>query len=84
MIRDAFRAVLVIAVIATAAGIVIETRERLVVIDHASRMMAGHAANAYAPAHAYAAPAPAQTDGRLRTLGRAAINLADAALGVVR
>lgn len=82
MIRDAFRAVLVIAVIATAAGIVIETRERLVVIDHASRMMAGHAAHAHAPAHAYAAPA--QPDGRLRTLGRAAINLADAALGVVR
>lgn len=81
MIRDTLRAALVVATLAACASIVLETRERLMVIDHAGRMMAANAG----PPRVYAAPAtPPQPEGRLRTFGRAAINMADAALGVVR
>lgn len=81
MIRDVLRACLVVVTLAACASIVLETRERLMVIDHAVRMMAAQAG----PAQVYAAPAPQpQPHGRLQTFGRAAINMADAALGMVR
>lgn len=82
MIRDTLRACLAVATLAACASIVVETRERLMVIDQAGRLMASHAA----PAQVYyAAPAtPPQPAGRLQTFGRAALELADAALGVVR
>lgn len=80
MIRDTLRAALAIAVMAAAASIVLETRQRLLALDHAARMIA-------APAHAYAAPpqaTPPQAGGRLEQFGRAAIRFADAAMAVVR
>lgn len=81
MTRDVLRACLVVVTLAACASIVLETRERLIVLDHTGRLMAAHAA----PAQAYAAPAPQpQPEGRLRTFGRAAIDMADAALGIVR
>lgn len=82
MIRDTLRAALAIAVMAAAASIVLETRQRLIALEHASRMIAGPM-----HAHAYAAPAqstPPQAGGRLQAFGRAAIQFADAAMGVVR
>lgn len=81
MIRDTLRAALAIAVMAAAAGIVLETRQRLIALEHAGRMIAGP----LPPAHAYAAPTtPTQVGGRLQQLGRAAIEFADAAMSVVR
>lgn len=80
MIRDTLRAALVIAVMAAAASILLETRLRLAAIDAAHRnTMTAHA---YAvQAHAQpAAPPP----GPLHNLGHAAVRFADAALGVVR
>lgn len=79
MIRDAVRSAIAVATLAACASIIVETRERLLVIDHAGRIMASHAAHGYAPA----TPTPPQP-GRLRTFGRAALELADAAIGVVR
>lgn len=84
MIRDAFRAVLAVAVLAAAAGILLEVRHSLAVIDLAHRSaMAGQ------PVHFQAAgqpmpPEPAAQPSRLRRLGRAALDMADAALNVVR
>jgi len=85
MIRDAFRAALAVAVMAVAAGLLVETRFHLAAIDVAHRQ-AAHQGLALAPGPGFvpgAAPAP-QPPGRLRQLGRAALDLADAAIGVVR
>lgn len=86
MIRDTLRAALVIVTLAAAAGIVIETRFQLAAIDTAHRAAL---AGAHAPLPPLAGPpmptpAPAPAPGPLRTFGRAAIDLADAALGIVR
>lgn len=84
MIRDTLRAALVVATLAACASIVLETRERLMVIDHAGRIMAANAAPAYYSAPTPPQATPPQPEGRLRSFGRAAINMADAALNVVR
>lgn len=83
MIRDTLRAALVVAVMAAAASIVLETRLRLAAIDAAHRAtLAGHAAHAWQQAQA--TTAPATPPGPLHRLGRATLDLADAAIGVVR
>lgn len=84
MIRDALRAVLAVAVLAAAAGIVVEARRELAVIDLAQRFagqpMAGQPMAGQPMAGQPMPPEPT----RLRRLGRAALDMADAALNVVR
>lgn len=75
MIRDVVRTVCIIAVMAVAASLIVETRLRLVAIEMAARPQA--------PAYVYA-PQPPEEPGRLARLGRATLGLADAALEVVR
>ena len=86
MIRDTIRAALVIVTLAAAAGIVIETRFQLAAIDAAHRAaLAGSPATLPPLAGPpMPTPAPAPAPGRIRSFGRAAIDLADAALGIVR
>lgn len=78
MIHDLVRTACVIAAMAAAASIVVETRARLAAIDAVYRQAAGW----------HAAPQPVAAaqphDGPLARLGRATVGLADAALGVVR
>ena len=77
MIRDTLRAALAVAVMAVAAGLLLEVRYHLAAIDLAHRQaLAGTAGPQWQPA----APEP----GRLRRFGRATLDLADAALGVIR
>ena len=75
MIRDITRAALAIAVMAAGSALLTETRYQLACIDVAHRQCLGQPA--------YAMPQQAQP-GRLRQFGRATIELADAALGIVR
>ena len=82
MIHDTLRAALLIAVLAAAASILVETRERLAVID-LSRHLASSSQPQPMPMHVYQ-PAPQPEPGRLQQLGRATMNLADAALSVLR
>jgi hypothetical protein len=81
MIRDLLRTVCVIAAMASACSLLIETRLQLASIDIAQRQavmpMAGLPT-------AYPQPAPASPPGRLRAFGRAVLDLADAGLGVIR
>lgn len=77
MIRDILRAALVVTVTAAAASILVETRYQMAAIDVAHRQAVAGTTLAYAQ------PAPPQP-GRLKTLGRATLELADAALGIVR
>jgi hypothetical protein len=77
MIRDTLRALLTVAVLAVAAGLLVETRFQLAAIDVAHR----HAIQT-SPAPFVMAQQPEQ--GRLRKFGRATLDLADAALGIVR
>lgn len=80
MIHDTLRALLIIAVLAAGCSLLVETRERLAVIELSSRL----AAQPYTQP-AYPNPAGQQAQpGRLHQLGRATLQLADAALGVVR
>jgi len=81
MIHDIVRAALVIAVLATGCALLVETRHRLAVIELSSRMVAAqpYAQPAYQPIQQ-----PQPEPGRLRQLGRATLDLADAALGIVR
>jgi len=83
MMRDVLRAALAVAVMAAAAGLLVEARYQLAAIDLAHRAaLAGHAAPMAWQAPLPAAPAP--EPGRLRRFGRAMLDVADAALGVVR
>ena len=79
MIHDTLRALLIIAVLAAGCSLVVETRQRLATLEIATRL---------ASAQPYAQPAyqpmPQPEPGRLRQLGRATLELADAALGIVR
>lgn len=75
MIRDTIRAALVVAVMAAGSALLTETRYQLACIDVAHRQCIGHPA--------YAMPQQPQP-GRLRQFGRATLELADAALGIVR
>lgn len=79
MIRDILRAALTVVVMAVAAGLLIETRFQLAALDAAHRAIdIRQVAGQPMPAQPIAQPAP------LRRLGRATLDLADAALGVVR
>jgi hypothetical protein len=81
MIRDTLRAGLFIAIMAIGSAILTETRFRLAAIDVAHRAALGQQ---IAHAQAYAIPASEPPPGRLRQFGRASIELADAALGILR
>lgn len=79
MIHDTLRALLVIAVLAAGCSLLVETRQRLATLEIATRI---------ASQQPYAQPAcqpiPQPQPGRLQQLGRATLELADAALGIVR
>lgn len=75
MLRDTIRAALVVAVMAAGSALLVETRYQLAAVDVAHRQCLGQPA--------YALPQQAQP-GRLRQFGRATLELADAALGIVR
>lgn len=78
MIRDIIRTACILATMAVAASLVVETRLRLTAIEVAARPQPQAVTYGYAP------PPPAPEPGRLARLGRASLDLADAALGVVR
>ena len=82
MIRDVLRAALAVAVMAVAAGILVETRFHLAAIDVAHRQAIQPAT--MHPHQTLTIPERPDSPGRLRTLGRATLDLADAALGVIR
>jgi len=79
MIHDIVRAALAIAVLAAGCSLLVETRHRLAVIELSARL---------ATPQPYAMPAyqpiPQPEPGRLRQFGRASLELADAALGILR
>jgi len=81
MIHDTLRALLIIAVLATGCALLVETRQRLAMLEIATRLASQqpYAQSAYQPM-----PQPQTEPGRLRQLGRATLDLADAALGIVR
>ena len=83
MIRDIVRACLAVAAMAVAAALVVQVRYELAAIDVAHR-----AAIAPAGQPAHGQPVASQpVDGQpgpLRRLGRATLDMADAALNVVR
>lgn len=79
MIRDALRAVLAVVVMAVAAALVVEVRFQLAAIDAAHRVTID-IRQAGQPGQ----PQPLAQPGPLRRLGRATIDLADAAIGIVR
>ena len=74
MLRDILRAALAIIVMATASAVLVETRYQIAAIDVAHRQCLCQPACAAQP----------QPTGRLRQFGRATLELADAALGIVR
>lgn len=79
MIRDTVRAALAVVVMAIAAALLVETRCQLAAIDAAHRAIDIRQAAQPAP------PQPVAADpGPLRRLGRATLDLADAAVGLVR
>jgi len=75
MIRDLLRTACIITVMAVAASLIVEVRFRLAAIEVAARQQP------QAVTYSYALP---PEPGRLARFGRATLNLADAALGVVR
>lgn len=77
MLRDIVRAGLVMATMAVGAGILIETRLQLAMIDVAHRSAALQSVAAM-PQPQASEPSP------IRRFGRASISLADAALGILR
>lgn len=77
MIRDIVRAVLAVAVMSVAAGLLVEVRFQLASIDVAHR----HALHSSAPMVTHA---PQPEPQRLRRFGSAALELADSALGILR
>jgi hypothetical protein len=83
MTRDLVRTACVVVVMAVAASLLIETRLHLAAIDTAQRQavtpMAGLPTVQPQPA-----PVESKPPGRLRSFGRAVLDLADAGLGVVR
>ena len=81
MIRDLLRTACAIIVMAVACSLLIETRFHLACIHVAQRQAVTPLAG-LPSAHPHAPPAP--QPGRLRAVGRAILDLADAGLGVVR
>lgn len=80
MLHDLVRTACVIVTMAVASSLLVETRLRLAAVEQAQRQAAMPVAHQPQP---YAAPAPAPP-WRLRAVGRAILDLADAGLGVVR
>lgn len=76
MLRDIIRCALAIAAMAAGSSLLVETRYQLACVDVAHRQCLGQH-------QAYAVQQP-QQPGRLRQFGRATLELADAALGIVR
>jgi len=83
MTRDLVRAACVVAVMSVAAALVVEVRWQLACIDAAHRATVAATLRQSPPVAPAPAPPPAPP-GRLRTFGRAVLDLADAGLGVVR
>jgi hypothetical protein len=79
MIHDIVRAALVIAVLAAGCSLLVETRQRLATLEIATRL-----ASQQPYAQPVYQPMPQPEPGRLRQFGRATLELADAALGIVR
>jgi hypothetical protein len=81
MIHDTLRALLIIAVLAAGCSLLVETRQRLAMLEIATRIASQqpYAQPAYQPM-----PQPHPQPGRIQQLGRATLELADAALGIVR
>jgi hypothetical protein len=77
MIRDILRTALAITTITIGAGLLIEVRYNLAAIDVAHRAALGQQVAQYQPPEV-------EQPGRLRQFGRATLNLADAALGILR
>jgi hypothetical protein len=77
VIRDIIRAALAVLVMSIAAGIVIELRLSLAAIDVAHRAAIGGQSVHYQPQQT-------EPPGRLQQFGRASIQLADAAIRLVR
>jgi len=77
MIRDIIRTACVIAAMTIGAGLLIETRYHLAAIDVAHRAALGQQISHHQPAQL-------EQPGRLRQFGKATLNLADAALGILR
>jgi hypothetical protein len=85
MIRDTLRAILIVAVVAAVASIAVEARYQMATIDAAHRAVLAASAAAPGPAGGWRPiGTPEPEAGRLRRFGRSALDLADAALGVVR
>lgn len=82
MIHDTLRACLIVAVLAAAASIAVETRHRLAVIDLSARMVVANQPHAM-PMQSFQ-QVQHHEQGRLQRFGRATLDLADAALGVIR
>jgi hypothetical protein len=81
MARDLLRTACVVIVMTVACSLVIETRFNLAAIDTAQRQAVMPLAGLPTAHHP---PAPASPPGRLRAVGRAFLDLADAGLGVIR
>jgi hypothetical protein len=81
MLHDTLRALLVIAVLAAGCSLLVETRQRLAMLEIATRLASQqpYTQPAYQPM-----PQPQPQPGRIQQLGRATLELADAALGIVR
>jgi hypothetical protein len=77
MIRDMIRAALTVFVMSVAAGLLVEVRFNLAAIDVAHRAALSQQVAQYQPAEL-------EQPGRLRQFGKATLNLADAALGILR
>jgi hypothetical protein len=77
MIRDIIRAALAVLVMTIGAGLLLEVRFHLAAIDVAHRAALGQQVAQYQPAEL-------KQPGRLRQFGKATLNLADAALGILR
>lgn len=81
MIHDTLRALLIVAVLAAGCALLVETRQRLAMLEIATRLASQqpYAQPVYQPI-----PQPTPQPGRIQQLGRATLELADAALGIVR
>jgi hypothetical protein len=81
MIHDTLRALLVVAVLAAGCSLLVETRQRLAMLEIATRL-AGQQPYAQPVYQPLTQPQP--EPGRLRQFGQASLELADAALGILR
>ena len=84
MIRDLVRTACVLVGMAVAASLLVEVRFQLACIDMAQRQAQPMYARTPEQPQPMYARTPEQPVGRLRAVGRAAIDFADAALGVAR